>query len=150
MHEPSAEQMVEALGLVPHPEGGFYRETWREPAPDGGRARATSILYLLRAGERSAWHVVDARELWCFHAGAALELSLWPEGAPAVERVVLGGDACHGQRPQVLIAPGCWQAARPLGAWTLVAAVVVPGFEFAGFRLAPPGWEPPAPLPARG
>lgn len=139
-----AEDVIAALGLVPHPEGGAYRETWREPAPAGGRAQATSIYYLLRAGERSAWHQVDAAELWCFHAGAPLELRLWTEGTRQVERAVLGMDLPAGQRPQVLIAPQRWQAARSLGAWTLVGATVVPGFEFAGFRLAPPGWEPPA------
>jgi len=138
-----AQDVIERLGLVPHPEGGAYRETWREPAPAGGRAQATSIYYLLQAGERSAWHQVDAAELWCFHAGAPLELSMWSQGASAVDTAVLGMDLAAGQRPQVLIAAGRWQAARSLGAWTLVGATVVPGFEFAGFRMAAPGWQPP-------
>jgi hypothetical protein len=128
-----------------HPEGGWYVETWRatEP-PGGGRATGSAILYLLAAGERSHWHAVDAAEIWQWSAGDPLELSVWAEGGQVtVHR--LGGNVTGGELPQVVVAAGAWQAARPLGAWTLVGCIVTPAFEFDGFRLAPAGWEPPTP-----
>ena len=135
--------MIAALNLAPHPEGGWYRETWRAEAPlPGGRAAATSILFLLEAGQRSHWHRVDAGELWLFQAGDPLELGIAAEGE-AAKTFVIGPDPLAGQAPQQLVPPGAWQSAQasPEG-WTLVACVVAPGFEFAGFEMAPPGWSP--------
>lgn len=137
----SATAIVRALDLKPHPEGGHYRETFRHTAPDGGRGAMTAIYFLLRAGEVSAWHRVDADEIWHFYAGAPLALSHCPR-AGAVETVELGPDIAAGQRPQALVAAGCWQSARSRGAWTLVGCTVGPAFEFAGFELAPRGWSP--------
>ncbi len=139
-----ANEIIATLGLRRHPEGGWYTETWREPAPDGERSASTAIYYLLRAGEGSHWHRVDATETWHFYAGDPLELRIAGEGRPPTE-VTLGRDLRAGQRPQAIVPRGAWQAARPLGAWTLVGCTVAPSFEFAGFELAPPGWQPPQP-----
>jgi uncharacterized protein len=137
-----AERIIELLRLEPHPEGGWYRETFRDAATPGGRAASTAIYFLLKAGERSHWHRVDAVEIWHWHAGAPLELSIWEEGkAPA--RLRLGADLGAGERPQGVVPTGHWQAARSLGDWTLVGCTVAPGFEFAGFELAPPEFGPP-------
>lgn len=136
-----ARDVIERLGLVRHPEGGWYRETWRAPALRGERAAASAILYLLAAGERSHWHRVDAAEVWQHSAGQALELTIW-DGAGVVRRTRLGGDITAGDQPQVVVSAGAWQAARPLGAWALVGCIVAPAFEFEGFELAPEGWEP--------
>lgn len=139
----SAGEVVALLDLAPHPEGGWYRETFRdEPGPDG-RSRATAIFFLLEANQQSAWHRVDAVEVWHYHMGAALTLSLAFEGDAAIE-LVLGPDLAAGQRPQIVVPAHCWQSARPFGegAWTLVTCTVAPGFEFEGFDLAPPGWQP--------
>ncbi|WP_236552619.1 cupin domain-containing protein [Belnapia sp. F-4-1] len=133
--------MIAALGLRPHPEGGHYRETWRDAPGDGARGAGTSILYLLAAGERSHWHRVDAAEGWHWHAGAALALGLSADGR-AVEEIGLGPDLGAGERPFALVPAGCWQAARSLGAWTLVGCTVSPAFRFEGFEMAPPGWAP--------
>ncbi len=136
----TAAEVIRLLDLLPHPEGGHYRETFRDaPGPDG-RARSTAIYFLLAAGERSHWHRVDAVETWHFHAGAPLELSLW-DGGP-VTRLRLGVDLAAGERPQGIVPAGVWQAAASLGAWTLVGCTVAPGFEFAGFELAPPEFAP--------
>lgn len=144
----SAAALIEQLGLTAHPEGGWYRETWRgEPGPDA-RARGTAIIFLLRAGEASHWHTVDAAELWFWQAGDPLELRLSEDDTGPPRSVILGADASAGQQLQGMVAPGEWQAARPFGAsrhgYSLVSCVVVPGFDFAGFTLAPPGWEPGA------
>lgn len=138
--------LIEQLGLAAHPEGGWYKETWRgAPGPDG-RASGTAILFLLRAGEASHWHTVDAAELWLWQAGDPIELRLAASAAGPVRSVILGSDVAGGQALQGLVAPGEWQAARPANApehgYSLVSCVVVPGFDFAGFTLAPPGWEP--------
>ena len=143
---PSAAEVIACLGLQPHPEGGHFVETWRDPDPPGGRGAGTAIYYLLAAGERSHWHRVDAAELWHWHAGAPLALGRSADGVTA-ETLVLGPDLAAGQRPQAVIAAGAWQAARSLGAWTLVGCTVSPAFRFEGFELAPPGWEPGQPLP---
>lgn len=133
----TAAQVIAALGLQPHPEGGWYRETWRADAPEGQRAGGTCIHFLLEPGQSSHWHRVDAAELWLFQAGAALSVST-PEGD-----VRLGPDVLAGDQPQLVIQPGQWQAAKASDeGWSLVACVVVPGFEFSGFELAPPGWSP--------
>ena len=143
--------VIRALDLSPHPEGGWCRETWRPPAPEGQRAAGTAICYLLEAGDLSRWHRVDAAEIWHWYAGAPLSLTLSPDGHGA-EAVLLGPDLREGQRPQRIVRPGCWQTAVSLGAWTLAGCTVNPGFEFAGFEMAPADWRPasrPAP-PAAG
>ena len=139
-----ADEVIAALGLAPHPEGGWYAETYRDPAPaGGGRGAVTAIHFLLRAGERSRWHRVDATEiwLWLWHAGAALTLSVSADGRD-VAATTLGPDLAAGERPQAVVPRDAWQAAASLGAWTLVSCVVTPAFEFAGFELAAEGWEP--------
>jgi predicted cupin superfamily sugar epimerase len=135
-----AERIIGALGLQPHPEGGWYVETWRGPTGPTGRAVATAIHFLLRAGERSHWHRVDAAEIWLHHVGAPLVLSVF-DGVQRVEHR-LGSAFDDGQRPQAVVAAGSWQAAVSEGDWSLVSCVVAPGFEFDGFELAPPGWSP--------
>lgn len=135
----TAEEVVALLGMQPHPEGGFYRETFRAPSPDGGRAASTAIYYLLREGEVSAWHRTDADEIWHHYAGAPLELSLSADGREH-SSVRLGTDLAAGERPQGVVPAGVWQSARTLGGWTLVGCTVAPAFEFAGFEMAPPGF----------
>lgn len=136
-----AQAVREALGLAPHPEGGAYREIWRD-APDGGkRGAATSIFFLLAADESSHWHRVDAAELWIWQAGAPLALELSATKGQ-IETIPLGPYLGAGQKLQAVVPAGAWQAAKSLGAWTLVCCVVAPAFEFSGFELAPPGWSP--------
>lgn len=137
----SARRIIETLGMQPHPEGGWYSETLRDPDPDGGRDRSTAIYYLLAAGERSHWHRVDAVEIWHWHAGAPLELGLSADGLKT-ETIRLGPDLVAGERPQGIIPEAAWQSARSTGDWTLVGCTVAPGFRFEGFELAPPGWAP--------
>jgi predicted cupin superfamily sugar epimerase len=132
--------LIDSLGLARHPEGGWYRETWRAAAAGAQRSAGTSILFLLEAGQRSHWHRVDATELWIFQAGHALTLSTADAGD--IRSVRLGADVRAGEQPQHVIAPGQWQSAQAGDGWCLVACVVVPGFRFEGFELAPPGWEP--------
>ncbi len=140
----TAEDIIRALHLAPHPEGGYYRETFRDPRGDAkGRAVSTAIYYLLPAGQSSAWHRVDAAEIWHFYAGAPLELSICEAGG-APQRLRLGPDIVAGERPQFVVPAGVWQAARSLGAYTLVGCTVAPGFEFSGFELAPGGVLPGA------
>ncbi len=124
-----AQAIIDKLGLQAHPEGGWYRETWRDVPPGGGRGSGTAIFYLLQAGETSARHRIDATEIWHFYAGAPLELRV--DGVP----VVLGPDVLAGQQPQVIVPPRAWQAARSLGQWTLVGCSVSPAFDFKGFEL---------------
>lgn len=139
-----ARDVIEALGMAAHPEGGWYAETWRAPLPeDGSRPAASAILYLLATGEWSHWHRVDAAEVWQWSAGGPLELRIWAPGDEAVTTVRLGAELGRGDVPQAVVPVGAWQAARPLGAWALVGCIVAPAFDFAGFELAPPGWEPP-------
>lgn len=135
----SAREIIAKLGLQPHPEGGWYRQTWVGPVLEG-RASGTAILFLLQAGERSHWHRVDADEIWLWHAGAPLVLSL---GETWARDLRLGPDVLGGEVVQALVPAGWWQAARSLGDWTLVSCTVSPGFRFEGFELAPPGWELP-------
>jgi len=137
----NAADIIRALDLQPHPEGGHYRETFRDRPPSGGRGAMTAIYYLLRADEVSAWHRVDAAEIWHYYAGAPLLLTLSPDGRDTTS-ARLGPDIGAGERPQILVPPGCWQTARSLGDWTLVGCTVGPAFEFSGFELAPPGWQP--------
>lgn len=133
----SAADIIRLLDLQPHPEGGHYRETFRDPRTVEGRSVGTAIYFLLAAGERSHWHRVDAAEIWHFHAGAPLALEIEGQGV-----VTLGVDLAAGQRPQAVVPTGARQAARSLGDWTLVGCTVAPGFEFAGFELAPDDGAP--------
>jgi uncharacterized protein len=135
-----ADDIIARLGLQPHPEGGHYRETFRDAAPDGGRAASTAIYFLLKRGERSHWHRVDAVEIWHYHAGAPLRLDI--ADGDKRESIVLGPSLGTGERPQGIVPMHAWQAAESLGDWTLVGCTVAPGFEFAGFELAPKGWTP--------
>lgn len=138
----TADEIIALLGLQPHPEGGYFRETFRDAPGADGRSASTAIYFLLKRGERSHWHTVDAVEIWHWHAGAPLRLSLAAGDAGPVSHLVLGADLASGQRPQGIVPPHHWQAAETLGDWTLVGCTVAPGFDFAGFRLAPPGWNP--------
>jgi uncharacterized protein len=137
----TAGAIIRHLELQPHPEGGWYRETWTGP-DIGGRPSGTAILFLLQAGERSHWHRVDADEIWLWHAGAPLMLSM---GQDAAMEHRLGPDVLAGDLVQAVVPAGWWQAARSTGVWTLVSCTVSPGFRFEGFELAPPGWELPEP-----
>lgn len=136
-----ADEIIAALGLAPHPEGGYFRETFRDEAEDGGRAHATAIYFLLKAGEVSRWHRVDAAEVWHWYAGAPLALAIVPPGG-AQQTLRLGPAVLDGERPQGVVPCGHWQQARSLGAWTLVGCTVAPGFTFDGFEMAPEGFEP--------
>jgi len=136
-----AERIIAALGLEPHPEGGSFRETFRDSAPDGARGASTAIYYLLRAGEVSHWHRIDAVEIWHWYAGAPMRLLLSQDGIGR-EAIRLGGDIVGGERPQAVVPARVWQSAESLGAWTLVGCTVAPAFDFAGFELAPTGWQP--------
>ena len=136
----SAEEVARLLDMAPHPEGGFYRETFRDPRLIGGaRAASTAIYYLLPEGQVSAWHRVDAAEIWHFYAGAPLELMLSADGN-AVSKISLGPDIAAGERPQGIVPAGVWQAAKSLGEWTLVGCTVAPAFEFEHFEIAPQGF----------
>jgi uncharacterized protein len=136
--------VVERFGMVAHPEGGWYVETWRANGPGAtGRPVASAILFLLPAGEESRWHRVDADELWQYSAGDPLELRIAPADGGPLARQRLGPDITATDAVQIVVPAGAWQAARPLGAWTLVGCVVAPAFTFDGFELAPEGWEPP-------
>lgn len=134
--------MRDALRLLPHLEGGHFRELWRDRPPSGQRGAGTGILFLLAAGERSHWHRVDAAEVWLWHAGAPLLLGV--ADAPAARREVrLGPNGTDGEVLQSVVPALAWQEARSLGAWTVVSCVVAPAFDFADFELAPAGWSPP-------
>jgi predicted cupin superfamily sugar epimerase len=136
-----AAALIARLGLEPHPEGGWYRETFRQPAygDAADRGLATAILFLLDLGQSSRWHRVDATEMWLWHTGSPLRL-LIDDGAP--QEHLLGGDVLAGQLPQAIVPANAWQAAEAQLGWALVSCVVTPAFEFSGFELAPPGWSP--------
>lgn len=137
------QRLIAHLGLQPHPEGGWYRQTWVGPPLHGcadGRASGTAILFLLQAGERSHWHRVDADEIWIWNAGAPLLLSV---GQDSARDWRLGPDVLAGDRVQSVVPAGHWQAAHSLGDWTLVTCTVSPGFRFEGFELAAPGFDLP-------
>jgi hypothetical protein len=137
-----ADAIIALLHLVLHPEGGFFRETWRGDASGTGRAAGSAIYYLLAAGDQSAWHRIDATEVWHHYAGAPLELRVADGDVDEPRRFLLGPDLAAGQQPQVVVPAGAWQSAVSLGAWTLVGCTVSPAFETAGFELAPEGWRP--------
>ncbi|MEJ2377401.1 MAG: cupin domain-containing protein [Pseudolabrys sp.] len=137
---PTAADMIAKLGLKPHPEGGHYRETFRDTRLHDGRAASTAILFLLARGERSHWHRINAVEIWHFYAGAPLKLEI-VDGSKE-EIVHLGADVHADEAPQVTVPARAWQAAESLGEWTLVGCTVAPGFDFEGFELAPKDWSP--------
>lgn len=136
-----ADAIIQRLGLLPHPEGGHFLETFRDNEKINGRARSTAILYLLKAGETSRWHRIDAVETWHWYSGAPLELHLSPDGRSR-QSLILGNLLAEGQSPQIIVPSRCWQMARSRGDYTLVGCTVAPGFEFNGFELADDGWEP--------
>jgi predicted cupin superfamily sugar epimerase len=138
-----ADQIIAKLGLHPHPEGGWYRQTWVGPELHIGtdtRASGTAILFLLKAGERSHWHRVDADEIWIWNAGAPLMLSL---GETVARDIRMGPEVLGGDVVQAVVPAGHWQAAHSLGDWSLVTCTVSPGFRFEGFDLADPGFDLP-------
>ncbi|MBU2962152.1 cupin domain-containing protein [Citreicella sp. C3M06] len=137
----TADEIIALLELSPHPEGGHYRQTWAADCAPGERTAGTCIYFLLKAGERSHWHRVDAAEIWLWHAGAPLVLSLAPSDSGPREDLVLGPDLAAGARPQRIVPAHHWQAAVSTGAWTLVSCTVSPGFRFDGFTLAPAGFD---------
>jgi predicted cupin superfamily sugar epimerase len=138
---PSAAEIIARLDLKPHPEGGHYRETFRDPRTDArGRAFSTAIYFLLARGERSHWHRIDAVETWHYYAGSALTLRIADDSGQRSIR--LGADLGAGEAPQAIVSPHAWQAAESTGDWTLVGCTVAPGFDFATFELAPTGWKP--------
>lgn len=140
-----ASEVIRLLNMKPHPEGGHYAETFRAPASEGERPSSTLIYFLLQADEVSAWHRVDADEIWLWHAGGPLVLTQCDADGTGTASQTLGPDLRADQRPQAVIPAGHWQAAETLGAWTLVSCVVAPGFDFSGFELAPPDWRPGVP-----
>lgn len=138
----SAEEVIDLLGLRPHPEGGYFCETFRDSTCDeNGRAASTAIYFLLPAGKVSAWHRVDAVEIWHWYGGAPLLLSIAGEG-DAPRDILLGSSLGTGERPQAVVPRRAWQTAQSTGDWTLVGCTVAPGFEFLGFEMAPEGWRP--------
>lgn len=141
----TADEVISALQLTLHPEGGHYREVFRDVPRDGGRGAVTSIYYLLKSGERSHWHRVDAVEIWHHHGGDGLVLTLSNDGKGR-EIHHLGGDLNQGQKPQVIVPAGWWQSARPADqgthGWSLAGCTVAPAFDFDGFDMAPNGWAP--------
>ena len=137
----TAAQIIARLDMKPHPEGGHFRETFRDEAVDeSGRSRSTAIYFLLAQGERSHWHRIDAVEVWHYYAGATLELGIADVSGTRV--VKLGPDLAAGELPQGIVPPHAWQSAATTGDWTLVGCTVAPGFDFATFEMAPPGWMP--------
>jgi predicted cupin superfamily sugar epimerase len=139
----SAADVIKLLDLMPHPEGGHFREMFRDHRKvDGEFAASTAIYYLLQRGQRSHWHRVDAAEVWHFYGGDPLLLEVAEDGGGISRPLVLGPDLAAGARPQIVVPRGAWQAAQSLGAWTLAGCTVAPGFEFSGFEMAPKDWAP--------
>ncbi|MCB2112535.1 MAG: cupin domain-containing protein [Parvularculaceae bacterium] len=138
----SPDEIIARLGMAPHPEGGHFVETFRDTKTVDARAVSTAIYFLLKEGERSHWHRIDAAEIWHYHAGAPLRLSIADERR--AHDIILGADLARGERPQGVAPAGAWQAAESLGAWTLVGCTVAPGFLFETFELAPKDWAPPS------
>lgn len=136
----TAKDVIFTLGMQRHPEGGWYAETFQDAEHRDGRANSTAIYYLLEAGDASQWHRVDAVEVWHYYAGAPLKLRI--SDGMTVDEHMLGADLNGGERPQVVVPQRAWQAAVSTGEWTLVGCTVAPGFQFSGFELAAPGWEP--------
>ena len=139
----TADQLIERLALQPHPEGGHYRQTWIADSADGTRPAGTCIYFLLKAGESSHWHRVDATEIWHYYAGAPLILSLSESDEGPAKDHILGPDVLNGEQPQLIVPPHHWQAAKTTGDYTLVGCTVSPAFQFEGFTLAAPGFDVP-------
>jgi len=139
----SAATVIERFGLESHPEGGWFRQTWLAPAPEGERPAGSCILFLLQAGERSHWHRIDVDEIWLFNAGAPLTLSIAATDAGPAQDWRMGADLAAGDHPQVIVPARHWQAARSLGDWTLASCLVSPAFRFEHFELAPPAFDIP-------
>jgi uncharacterized protein len=140
---PTAADVIRILDLRPHPEGGHFRETFRDTRMiEEGRACSTAIYYLLARGERSHWHRVDAVEIWHWYAGAPLMLEVAAGETSEIARMTVGPDLTNGQRPQAIVPKHAWQSAQSSGDWTLVGCTVAPGFDFAGFEMAPKDWAP--------
>lgn len=137
----SAREIIEHLNLMPHPEGGWYRETWTSETLVDGRPTGTAIYYLLEADDVSHWHKVDAAEIWHWHAGGPLALTISKDGVTA-QNTILGNELAAGQSPQSLVPTNWWQCAASMGPYTLVSCTVSPGFRFSGFQLAPKDWRP--------
>jgi uncharacterized protein len=131
----TADEVIRLLQLKPHPEGGYYRETFRDSKRAEERSASTAIYFLLKQGQISRWHRIDAVEVWHWYAGAPIRLQIRNGEAP-VETALLGHDLQKSERPQVIVPAHAWQTAEPLGEWTLVGCTVAPGFEFSGFELA--------------
>ncbi|UYN99876.1 MAG: cupin domain-containing protein [Devosia sp.] len=138
----TAKDIIFTLGMERHPEGGWFVQTFKDEANGAGRAQSTAIYYLLESGDQSHWHRVDAVEVWHFYSGAPLDLRV--SDGVSLDTCQLGPDLGAGQRPQFVVPKGIWQSARSTGDWTLVGCTVAPGFDFSGFEMAPPGWEPGA------
>jgi uncharacterized protein len=142
---PTAADVIRILDLAPHPEGGHFRETFRDPRADAtGRACSTAIYYLLARGERSHWHRIDAAEIWHWYAGAPLVVDVAANETSEIAREMLGPDLTAGERPQIVVPAHAWQSAQSLADWSLVGCTVAPGFEFGAFEMAPKGWTPSA------
>ena len=137
----TAPDVIRLLGLEPHPEGGHFRETFRDARQTDGRGVSTAIYFLLAHGERSHWHRIDAVEIWHWYAGAPLVLEIAAETG-RIERLTLGCDLAAAEHPQAIVPAHAWQAAQSLGDWTLCGCTVAPAFDFRAFELAPPGWSP--------
>lgn len=144
MHGDSSEvtAIVQRLELEPHPEGGYYRQTWRAETSEGQRPTGTAIYYLLGPGDASAWHRIDATEIWHHYDGGPLEMQLSSGDNRQRTRTILGPDTEHGQQPQIIVPAGTWQMAQPLDGYVLAGCTVSPGFEFSGWELAEDGWQP--------
>jgi len=143
----TAEELIQAQQLAPHPEGGWYRETWRAAAAEGERAAASAVLYVIQPGQRSHWNKVDADEIWLWHAGDPIDLMIAESDAGPARTVRLGGRVIDGEQVQAVIAAGQWQSAEPVSGaagYALISCIVAPAFEFSGFELAPEGWAPGA------
>lgn len=138
----TADEVIAALQLERHPEGGWYRQTWVDETAEG-RPTGTAIYFLLKRGEASHWHRVDATEIWLFHSGAPLDLSLSETETGPARTLALGPDLAAGEEPQRIVPKDWWQSARTTGDWTLVSCTVSPGFQFEGFELAAPGFDIP-------
>ena len=138
----TAADIIARLGLKPHPEGGHYREIFRDARADAqGRSLSSAIYFLLSGGQRSRWHRIDAVEIWHFYSGAPMALRIAEEGGPA-RTLVLGADIVAGERPQAIVPAHAWQSAESTGEWTLVGCTVAPAFEFSKFELAASDWQP--------
>jgi len=142
----TAEELIEMLHLSPHPEGGWYRETWRSAAKDRGRAAATAVYYVLPRTPSSPWNRVDADEIWLWHAGDPIDLMIADTNEGPIRTIRLGGAIDRGEQPQVIVPAGHWQSAATASGgeagYTFLSCIVAPAFEFSGYELAPPGWTP--------